>query len=115
MTLKAHSPFFHLKASVALISDHDDTYLNTSAALFNVSLFRSPPLSLSFHVTHPLYFFFPSTQSSSKFTGGLQSRMEVSPVNAPLYAIIVARRCKDSSALLGGDENRVQARAKTNT
>lgn len=51
VTLKAHSPFSHLKAPVALISDNDDTYVNTSAALFNVSLFHS--LSLPFYVTHP--------------------------------------------------------------
>lgn len=46
------STFSHLKAPVALKSDNDDTHVNTSAALFNVSLFHS--FSLSFHVTHPL-------------------------------------------------------------
>lgn len=88
MTFKAHSPFSHLKAPVALISDNDDTYVNTSAALFNGSLFCSFSLSLHFTVTHPL--FFPSAQSSSRFSGGLQSLMGVSPLM--LHAIIVTRR-----------------------
>lgn len=58
MTFKAHSPFSHLKVPVALISDNDDTYVSTSAALFNGSLFCSFSLSLPFGVTHPLFFFF---------------------------------------------------------
>lgn len=49
------STFSHLKAPVALISDNDDTHVNTSAALFNVSLFRSLSLSLPLSVSLILF------------------------------------------------------------
>lgn len=107
MTLKAHSPFPHLKAPVALISDNDDTYVNTSAALLNVSLFLSPSLSLPLHVTHPLYFFFFFQAHNLPPSSPLGCRAEWRCLPLTLRSLCAqSRHCKDSSTLLSRDENR---------
>ena len=69
VTLKTHSPLSHLKVPVALISDNDDTYVNTPAALFNVSLFHSPSLSLSMSFIHSIFFFSQTHNLPSSQTG----------------------------------------------
>lgn len=104
------STFSHFEAPVALISDNDDTHVNTSAALFNISLFLSLPL-LPCHSSS-----FPTIpQSSSEFTSGLQNPMEVPLVNALLHAIITTRHYKNSAALLRGGEKNDQNDLAVNT